>query len=73
MFDLLPKMRYKIKSICGDYYYEEMTKEEAMKKAFIKPESEDQVLRSRDDIDAYVRDNLNVKLPLDGPQWRMYV
>jgi len=60
-------MRYKIKSIFGDYYYEEMTKEEAMEKAFISPESDEKILCSRDDIDAYVRDNLNEKYPLDGP------
>jgi len=60
-------MRYKIKSLFGDYYYEEMTKEEAMEKAFISPESDEKILRSRDDVDAYVRDNLNEKYPLDGP------
>ena len=67
MFETLPKMRYKIKSICGDYYYEMMSKEETMKKAFISPESEGKTLSCKDEIDAYVRDNLNEKLPLDGP------
>lgn len=63
-------MRYKIKEICGDYYYEEMSIEEATMKAFIEPKG-DKVLRSQDDVDAYIRDNLNEKMPLDGPQWRM--
>lgn len=72
MFEILPKMRYKIKEICGDYYYEEMTKGEATLKAFIEPKP-DKVLRSQDDVDAYIRDNLNEKMPLDGPQWQMYV
>jgi hypothetical protein len=67
-----PKMRYKIKVICGDYYYEEMSVEETIQKAVIGPESEEKVLASRDDIDAFARDNLNAKLPLDGPQWRIY-
>jgi len=60
-------MRYKIKEICGDYYYEEMTKEEAKRKAILEPESAEKEMRSQDDADLYIRDNLNEKLPLDGP------
>lgn len=65
-------MKYKIKEICGDYYYTEMSEEEAHSKAFIEP-APDKVLRSQDDINAYIRDNLNEKMPLDGPQWRIYL
>lgn len=28
VYKLLPKMRYKVKEICGDYYYEEMSLDE---------------------------------------------
>mmetsp|Transcript_37881 Transcript_37881/g.57958 ORF Transcript_37881/g.57958 Transcript_37881/m.57958 type:complete len:182 (-) Transcript_37881:1124-1669(-) len=45
-----PKMRYKIKQIMGDYYYEEMSVEEAMEKAILKPDPE-KLLRNQDDID----------------------
>ena len=68
----MPKFRYKIKEIAGDYYYEEMSNEETAKKAFLKPSSPDKVLRNQHDIDQYIRDNMNIKNPLDGPLWRLY-
>jgi hypothetical protein len=34
-FKLMPKLKYKIKEICGDFYYEEMSEEETVRKAFI--------------------------------------
>lgn len=68
----MPKFRYKIKEIAGDYYYEEMSHEETVKKAFLRPESPDKVLRNQHDIDQYIRDNMNIKCPLDGPLWRLY-
>ena len=67
-----PKMRYKLKVIMGDYYYEEMSLEETIEKAFIGPASEDLKLKSQDDADDWIRDNLNQMLPLDGPLWRCY-
>jgi hypothetical protein len=33
----MPKLTYKIKEIGGDYYYEKMSKEETLKKAFLYP------------------------------------
>jgi len=42
----MPKMRYKVKEIAGDYYYEEMSHEETVKKAFLRPASPDKVLRN---------------------------
>ena len=42
----MPKFRYKIKEIMGDYYYEEMSIEETCQKMLIVPESPDKVLRS---------------------------
>ena len=47
----MPKFKYKIKQIFGDYYFEEMTHEEAKDKIFIWPENNDKVLRNQDDID----------------------
>ena len=46
-----PKLKYKIKEIAGDYYYEEMSHEEAVKKAFLRPSSPDKVLKNQHDID----------------------
>lgn len=69
---MLPKLTYKVKEIGGDYYYEKMSKEETMKKAFIRPQGPDKVLKSMKDVDAYIRDNMGVKFPTDGPLWRVY-
>ena len=66
-------MRYKVKEIFGDYYYEEMTVEETISKVLMYPEGDDKILRNQKDVDAYIRDNLNVKMPLDGPLFRVYV
>ena len=72
----MPKLRYKIKEICGDYYYEEMSIEETMEKALMKTVNRDDpasLLKNKNDIDMFVRDNMNLKLPLDGPLWRVYM
>ena len=70
---MMPKFRYKIKVIAGEYYYEKMSMEEAIDKIFVKADSDDKLLKNQSDIDAYMRDNLNIKLPLDGPLARIYV
>ena len=36
LLSLYPKMTYKIKEIAGDYYYEKMSIDETMEKAFLK-------------------------------------
>ena len=46
LFKSLPKMKFKVKEICGDYYYEEMSHEETVKKAFLRPSSPDKVLKN---------------------------
>lgn len=43
----IPKLRYKVKEIAGDYYYEEMSVEETIEKAFIYPESDDKILKNQ--------------------------
>ena len=35
MFGFMDKFRYKIKELAGDYYYEKMSREETIKKAFL--------------------------------------
>lgn len=46
VFTFIPKFRYKVKEIAGDYYYEEMPIEEMKQKLFVHPENESKVLRS---------------------------
>ena len=67
-----PKFRYKLKYIAGDLYYEEMSFEEACDKIFIKAESPEKLIKCQNDFDLYVRDNMNEKMPLDGPLVRLY-
>jgi hypothetical protein len=71
-FKQFPKYKYKVKQIAGDLYYEEMSTEETIEKMFLRPESPDKILRNQKEIDMYIRDNLNTKLPLDGPLLRIY-
>lgn len=72
MIRTMPKFRYKIKEICGDYYYELMSYEEAVEKIFITAESKEKEVQNQQDIDDYIRDNMNVMLPHDGPLLRVY-
>ena len=46
-YKMHPKFRYKIKVVAGDYFYEEMSIEETIKKSIINPVfDDDQVLKS---------------------------
>ena len=67
-----PKLSYKIKILGGDLYYEKMSESEAMDKLFVKLPA-NKMMKSKQDVLDYVRDNLNEKMPLDGPQLRVYV
>jgi len=73
MMKTQPKFRYTLKQIAGDYYYEKLTIDEAVDRVFLKPESDDKILRSQKDIDEYIRDNINIRMPLDGPLVRVYL
>ena len=50
-FKIMPKLKYKIKEICGDLYYEEMSVEETLEKAFIN--CKNNMLKDKDDIDRF--------------------
>lgn len=63
---MLPKLRYKIKYICGDPYYEEMTSEEYDAKNDL-PLTADKELHSYADIDEFLEDNIHEMMPVDGP------
>jgi len=51
----------------GDYYYEKMPMGEMMNKIYVGPDSSDKVLESIDDVNRYISDNINIKIPMDGP------
>ena len=69
----LPKMRYCVECVGGDYYYREMSMEEAMSKAVLYNTDPKRILRSWTDVDRFVQDNINIKMPLDGPLWSFEV
>ena len=70
-FKVMPKFRYKLVEFAGDYYYQEMSVQEAISKGFVVGDQNN--LKSQQDIDRFAQDNLNEKLPLDGPLWRCYL
>jgi hypothetical protein len=49
-----------------------MNPELAFERAFKYESDPEKILKSYNEIDCYVRDNINKRLPLDGPQWRCY-
>ena len=67
------KFRYKVKYICGDPYYEEMTYEEAAEKIVLRPKDEEHMLKSQQECDHWIADNISAKMPIDGPLTRIYV
>lgn len=67
------KFRYKIKFIYGDPYYEEMSVEEALSKVFLPSPAPEKILRNQTDMEMYLEDNLNTKMPNDGPLIRFYL
>lgn len=56
----------------GDLYYEKISAEEALEKGFFFQRDPAKILTSQREIEMFVEDNINVKIPLDGPQWRFY-
>ena len=70
---MFKKFRYKVKFIFGDPYYEEMSIDEAISRIFVTAPTPDKILHSMADIDMYQEDNLNKKLPNDGPLSRFYI
>ena len=69
---LMPKLRYAIKEIFGDYYYYEMSEDEAIQKMIVVNKDPNTILKSKEQIDWFVQDNINIKMPLDGPLVRIY-
>mmetsp|Transcript_1953 Transcript_1953/g.3388 ORF Transcript_1953/g.3388 Transcript_1953/m.3388 type:complete len:359 (-) Transcript_1953:686-1762(-) len=66
-----PKFRYKIVNKFGDLYYEEMEINDALDKAVFFETDKSKGFKSQHEVDMYIRDNMNIKMPMDGPQYRM--
>jgi len=56
----------KVETKAGDLYYNALTEDEAFEKSFYFLEGEN-AITNMNDIDLFVQDNINVKIPLDGP------
>ena len=59
------KSRYRIVSFCGDFYYKEMSVKETLEKGY-KWLDEGEKLNNMAEMDCWVEDNVNMKLPFDG-------
>lgn len=64
------KFSYKIVEKFGDLYYEKMDFEQALERGCIWIDDSEKTPKTYHDLDCYIRDNINKKVPLDGPQWR---
>ena len=64
-----PKLRWKIVSIWGDYYWKDTTIEESIDYVFQKIPKE---VHNERDIEKVVNEDLNIEMPLNRPQWRMW-
>ena len=49
-----------------------MSPKETLEKAFIHPSDLKKQILKHEDLDHYIRDNINQKMPLDGPLFRVY-
>ena len=64
------KFTYKIVEKFGDLYYEKMDVDEALDKACLFIDESDKTPKTYHEVDCFIRDNINKKVPLDGPQYR---
>ena len=65
----MPKISYKVVECAGDYYYEALDMHEALKMAIQEIKDPEMKLKTHQDIANYCQDSINVKMPMDGPQW----
>ena len=68
MMKTIPKMRYRIVEILGDFYYKEMPMESVIEKVLINIDKE-QELKNYEDIDKFISTYINVEIPLNRPQY----
>ena len=63
------KLRWKIVSIWGDYYWKDAPIEESIDYVFQRIPKE---VKCEKDIESIVNEDLNLEMPLNKPQWRMW-
>ena len=79
LMKFMPKYSQCFEVFAGEYYYKyldsdkEKAKEIAFERGIEINRDENTWLRTEEDIDNWAQDNLNKKMPLDGPMWRLYV
>jgi len=67
------KFTYKVTMVFGDIYYEKIPADTAIERCFKVIQGTKYECKTKQDLEMFVEDNLNVKIPLDGPQWRAFV
>jgi hypothetical protein len=67
----LPKLRYALIEILGDFYYQEMTIEEIIDLVFVEVPPEKPLFKNQGDIDRYVEANLNEPFRMGRPQYQI--
>jgi hypothetical protein len=67
---LVPKLRYCIVEILGDYYYKELPMEQALE-ITVKRIPKEEWFKNDDDINRYMEKHLNVPIPINEPQWML--
>lgn len=72
MINDFKKFRYRVVMKFGDLYYQEMTPQEALEYGFRHISDPALVCKSPRELEMFVEDNINIKMPLDGPQWRSF-
>ena len=72
LIKVCPKISYKVVECGGDYYYQALPMKEALKMALVEIKDPDRLLYTHEDISNYVQDNMNMKMPMDGPQWQLH-
>lgn len=71
LMEKLPKTKYRIVKVLGDYYYKELPLQEAIDYTFRRV-PDGVVLNSDEDINKFVENNLNLEMPLNKPQWTIW-
>jgi hypothetical protein len=66
MIKLIPKLRYKIVTILGDFYYQEMPIDQMIDIVFKEIPGH---IKNDSDLERFIEQNLNVPFSLDRPQY----
>jgi hypothetical protein len=79
MMKFMPKYTQHFVEFGGEYYYKYLdddpkkAEDIAFKNGIVWETDPDLILESEEDIDNWAQDNINIKMPLDGPMFRLYI